>query len=1009
MRRRKGHAGCQPLYAPPGGRRRAALGLILAVIAGLSLVGALAGSALLHHHREQARLQHAADTGRYLDLGRRILSLEAIELAGLRGVARTALSDAPPPVTALAPGPVGEDGLPMVPDGSAAPDSDGAGRKLVYCVPPVLATPALDTPLFALLTRDDASLQAGGCDAALAATPRETATRRTVSLAEAIEAVAAWERDLAAPGALIFGEGPQGSGRNVGLGVANPEARLDVNGAARFQGRLTADAARIGQEASLDRLDLAGDLHAERIEGPAARLWSAERARLNAVSLNQQAAPDPEIIPNTIVLRASAGNSGFEFFRDGSWHELVQDPTTPTPFQFADLTDPPFGTACVVSDVVTPQGYREPGSIGLAPGGHASARYRIGTDGAWGAWQANQHVAASYSYREKTPPYIAPGQSVQLCVDTPADFQTERLAGLAIGRYQTFWTVTTGARDDDPVLPPFIDLGTELACVGCPGHIVRGQAYESNAIVASGHNVDLPVSILSGPADARLSVAGGAWSTSGTIRVHPQTRLPLGDTLRLRMAASPDYRETRTVTLQVGAATIDWSITSEPIDLLPDPISLVSYSLVSPNGVSATVGEQNLTNEGHYGRWIQTNPVMPQNFNHTLDLTVSSSRGTAQASVNGGPWLSAATLDPGQSFVVRMQAGQEDGLVETAEITLGDLTAGWSLTTRQDRLPDPYSLTAPVWVEPEARLIYSPVTIGGFDGPLPISASGGFYSLDGGPDQGSGTIMPGQALRPGQITGPQGAVNLTTIQIGSSTTSISTRSWFFGWEAGSWSACSSACAIDGVPGQRTRSVVCRRSDGVAAPDASCSGEKPALQETCNTHQCSYGWASTGWSACSANPVWSGWSGCSTSCGTGTQTRSCSGTSGTQSRSNYCRRADDGATVGAGYCAGQAQPATSTSCSTYCSGASSQSCSATSGCRSCSGYTVATHAWCGGPTDPPETRMCDCSCCGQARTNGSQTYSHNAYGYTLSGGTCTAAGGVVRQLGVLRRCDDGTWR
>lgn len=108
------------------------------------------------------------------------------------------------------------------------------------------------------------------------------------------------------------------------------------------------------------------------------------------------------------------------------------------------------------------------------------------------------------------------------------------------------------------------------------------------------------------------------------------------------------------------------------------------------------------------------------------------------------------------------------------------------------------------------------------------------------------------------------------------------------WEAGAWGSFSSGCSDSAT---RTRTVVCRRSDGTAIADAAClvTGAKPATSETKpNLVSCTYSW--------SMPSAWSYASQCSDST--------------TRTRTTTCQRSD-GKTVADSSCT-TAKPSTSES-------------------------------------------------------------------------------------------------
>jgi len=142
----------------------------------------------------------------------------------------------------------------------------------------------------------------------------------------------------------------------------------------------------------------------------------------------------------------------------------------------------------------------------------------------------------------------------------------------------------------------------------------------------------------------------------------------------------------------------------------------------------------------------------------------------------------------------------------------------------------------------------------------------------------------------------------------------------YAWESASWGACSTSCGS----GTQSRTVVCRRTaDNTTVADSFCTGTKPATSQSCNeTTGCGYAWSTNNWSACS------------TTCG-----------SGTQSRTVVCRRSSDNAVVADSNCTGVKPDA-------------AQACNDSSGCA----YTWGTGTWnacsnsCGSGT---QTRTVEC--------------------------------------------------
>lgn len=115
----------------------------------------------------------------------------------------------------------------------------------------------------------------------------------------------------------------------------------------------------------------------------------------------------------------------------------------------------------------------------------------------------------------------------------------------------------------------------------------------------------------------------------------------------------------------------------------------------------------------------------------------------------------------------------------------------------------------------------------------------------------------------------------------------------YAWETGTYSSWNAGCSSTAT---RTRSVVCRRSDGQAVADASCTGTKPAASETGpNYESCSYAWTTP------SDANWTPAKGCSANLA--------------QTNTTSCRRSD-GTTVADTSCTASSRPATSRTVANY---------------------------------------------------------------------------------------------
>lgn len=70
----------------------------------------------------------------------------------------------------------------------------------------------------------------------------------------------------------------------------------------------------------------------------------------------------------------------------------------------------------------------------------------------------------------------------------------------------------------------------------------------------------------------------------------------------------------------------------------------------------------------------------------------------------------------------------------------------------------------------------------------------------------------------------------------------------YSWVPDAWSTCTKTCG----GGSRTRSVTCRNAQNIIVDGSYCSGTQPPEEEACNTQSCSYSytWSTGAWSSCS---------------------------------------------------------------------------------------------------------------------------------------------------------------
>ena len=362
-------------------------------------------------------------------------------------------------------------------------------------------------------------------------------------------------------------------------------------------------------------------------------------------------------------------------------------------FTFTDATNAALSTLITASAVTIsgiPAGC--PGEVEVS--GQGSPQISI-NGGAWG-----------------TTGSIANGQTLAVRLTSSASFSTAHTATISIGSTQDAWSVTTMAMDTTPNAFDFTPNVTNANL---------SALTTASAVTISGINTTTPVSFTG--SGAQISIAGGAWVTSGNITN--------GQTLAVRLTSSASFSTAITATVNVGGVTDTWSVTTLPADTTPDALDF------TPNVTNASLST--LTT---------ASAVTINGINTTTPVSVTGVG--AQISINGGAWGTSGNITNGQTLAVRLTSSASFSTAITATVTVGGVTDTWSVTTlAADTTPVAFDFTPNVTNAALSTLTTaSAVTITGINATTPVSVTGtgAQISINGGAWGTSGNITNGQTL-----------------------------------------------------------------------------------------------------------------------------------------------------------------------------------------------------------------------------------------------------------------------
>jgi hypothetical protein len=302
---------------------------------------------------------------------------------------------------------------------------------------------------------------------------------------------------------------------------------------------------------------------------------------------------------------------------------------------------------------------------------------------------------------------ISNGQGVRVRLTSSANYATTTTATVTIGEVSGSFAVTTYAEDTTPDAVSFTAVS----------NAALNTLVTSNPVTVWGVNAPTPISIVGG----EYNINSGAYtSAAGTVLK--------GQVVRVRLQSAATHATQKTATLALGGNSVPFNVTTAAMDTTPNAFS---YAAVSNAALNSSITSASVTIGG---------------INAPAPVSISG----GQYSIAGGAYTSAAgTISNGQSLRVRLTSAATHSTTTSATVTVGGVSAAFSVTTAAvDTTPNAFSFAPNTTAMPNAVVTSGAVTISGINAAAPISVAGGEYSIAGGAyTSAPGSITNGQTVR----------------------------------------------------------------------------------------------------------------------------------------------------------------------------------------------------------------------------------------------------------------------
>ena len=399
------------------------------------------------------------------------------------------------------------------------------------------------------------------------------------------------------------------------------------------------------------------------------------------------------VVTTTYTLTISSGGA---FAQESVTVELEQPDDAADAFSFDSITLAEVSTF-YESNIVTLTGMQVPVNVIVTNGAEA----RING----GSWTSSiiENVVA--------------GDTLQIRMESSNLYLTKKTSSVSVGVTNSSFNITT---KQQPANLPNTFAFEDVIDAPILSYVL------SNAVTITGLNV---IGNVSSPTNgAESSVNDGEFSTIAKT-------IDNGDTLRLRVLTSAVLGDSISTGVSVGtSAIVPWNVTNVTVaDSNPDFFDFADKINQPAN------------------TYVNSDILTITGINVPTNITIDP---PGQFRINGGPWITAGSIQNNDTLQLRLLSSTEPGGEVSTRTTIGnsvltELSDDWRVvtTTTGDISPDAFYFIDKNNQPPNTLIESNVVQVFGITSPSPISITGGEMQINGGLWVTSGSINNGETLR----------------------------------------------------------------------------------------------------------------------------------------------------------------------------------------------------------------------------------------------------------------------